>query len=468
MTARFVMDPPAPVIAADAPGLSAVWLLRAQPHAVLFVQAADGDWVGVVRRETEALRQAPRVGTACEPPAAVPQVAPQASLDAVAETFTGWPDWPCVAVVEGSRLVGIVRRAVLEALPRTTPDPGWVPERVWRALPERLLTGVMIVDAAGVLRYLNPAGAALLGVEPAAVRDRPYPEVAARFFAHITDYWARAVVPQMLAGRDVPTGEREHRTADGRRLLFQFAALRDGSRLEGILITFMDVTPIREAEARAAAAAAEAEQAFALTLPNSKVEHKLKTSPEYADRYDPATGIAVVTGVIPDGTYRHVVNGLRILADLRRAGVLEHLGLDKDTLVRAYVFHDIGKEQPHLEVGDTFVPQETFEPSPLHAARSADWAAKSYGVGPDVEALIRYHHTPEAELPPTFPQALRPMLRVLKLVDGLSAGITRRGAQVEPVQWAGGQIWVTEHNPDTRYDRTWRVRLYGGPDPFAA
>jgi PAS domain-containing protein len=468
MTVRFIMTPPTPVIQADTPGWAALWHLQATPGAVLWVREAGGDWVGVVRHSTDALRRASTVRAACEPPAVVPQVAPDASLEAVADVLARWPAWPCVAVVDGSQLVGMVLRSVLDALPSAAPDPAFALDRLWQKLPDSLLTGVMVVDAAGVLRYINAGGAALLGVEPEAVLNRPYPVVAARFFRHITDYWERAVVPQMLAGRDVPTGQREHRTADGRQLLFQFAALRSASRLDGILITFMDVTPIREAERRAEAAAAEAELAFALTLPNSKVEHKLKTSPEYQDRYDPATGTAVVTAVIPDGTYRHVVNGLRILADLRRAGVLEHLGLDKDTLVRAYVFHDIGKEQPQLNVGDTFVPSETFEPSPLHAARSADWAAKSYGVGPDVEALIRYHHTPEAELPASFPPALRPMLRVLKLVDGLSAGLTRRGARIGPVEWAAGRIQVTEQNPDPRYNRTWQIRLYGGPDPFAS
>ncbi len=47
----------------------------------------------------------------------------------------------------------------------------------------------------------------------------------------------------------------------------------------------------------------------------------------------------------------------------------------------------------------------------------------------DVEALVRYHHTPESALPQTFILA-SPMWRIFKLIDGLSAGITRREATV--------------------------------------
>ncbi len=169
--------------------------------------------------------------------------------------------------------------------------------------------------------------------------------------------------------------------------------------------------------------------------------------------YDPETGTATVVGVIPDGTYRHVINGLRIMAELKTLGLFQLVGLDKDTMAQAFIFHDLGKEQPQLQVGERFAPQEVFEPSPLHAERSADWAVRDYHVSPDVEWLVRYHHTPEEDLPETFPAALKPMWRLLRIVDGLSAGMTRRQAKIAPITRNGTTLTICEESVDQRYRR---------------
>ena len=77
-----------------------------------------------------------------------------------------------------------------------------------------------------------------------------------------------------------------------------------------------DVTPLKRAEVQARYQERELEMAFALTLPNSKVESKLKSSPEYQDIYDPATGQArvrspqLLTSYLP-------VSGLDIAARIR-------------------------------------------------------------------------------------------------------------------------------------------------------
>src|SRR5690606_15464586 len=137
-----------------------------------------------------------------------------------------------------------------------------------------------------------------------------------------------------------------------------------------------------------------------------------------------------ITEVIPDGTYRHVVNALKVAADLNRQGVFHQVAIDKDTLVQAILFHDLGKVQPRLQVGDRVDPAQVFEPSKLHAARSADMAANSYNGPEQAPWLTRYQHHAEDDLPPELPRHLLPRLRLRRLVDGLSASTTRRAGSV--------------------------------------
>lgn len=237
--------------------------------------------------------------------------------------------------------------------------------------------------------------------------------------------------------------------------------LPDGS----VLTNFTDITAQKRQEQRLELAAAELEQAFALMLPNSKVERKLKYSPEYRDRYDPDTGRIHITGVIRDGTYRHVINALKVAADLKRVGAMDGLGIDKDRVVQAMIYHDLGKIQPCLQVGDVVDPQEIFEPSKLHAARSADFAASAYVEDEDTLSLIRFHHHQESELPEQFPHRLLPMLRIVQLIDGLSAAVTRKDAHLD-VAMEGMEVLVTERNPHARYNGVHRVDLFSGHRRF--
>jgi PAS domain S-box-containing protein len=470
MTVRFLMETACPSARAEEPGLVAAWRLQTEPDGVLFVTDDEGRLVGAVREPPDRVRQSATVAAVMHPVDALPTLSPRDDHEELVRTFAHHPEWELMPVVDDARrLVGIVRRRALEPYLKPVGAAPTPLEPLWRALPEAVFTGVIVIDSTGTVRFLNRHGAELLGVAADRVVGRPYEVVAAAIFPHVEAYLAESAIPRVLLGLEASQGEREVTVQNGRRLLFKFAAVREAGELAGILVTFMDVSPIRAAEAAALAYADELEKAFALTLPNSKVETKLKSSPEYQDVYDPETGRAVVTGVIPDGTYRHVVNGLRLLAELNALGVFQLVGLDKDTLVQAFIFHDVGKEQPVLEVGQSFVPRETFEPSHLHAHRSADWARKYYGVAPDVEALIRHHHTPEAELPSDFPDALRPMLRIFKLVDGLSAGLTRRSARHDPFVLDASRLEVREHNVDPRYNRAYRLWIYSGrEDPLDA
>lgn len=74
------------------------------------------------------------------------------------------------------------------------------------------------------------------------------------------------------------------------------------------LLLFTDVTAeykLRE----------EAEMALAVMLPDQRITSRLQSVVEYTDDYDPETGKIRITGVISQGTYRHVINFLRLLTE---------------------------------------------------------------------------------------------------------------------------------------------------------
>jgi PAS domain-containing protein len=467
MYARFVMDPDFLSGVPTDSLMLAQWWMQTSPHQTVYVLDDAGHYLGLVKLSPEMDWDTP--GTLADhmiPAHATVTIAPEDEVESLQPLFSAHADWPSIAVVDSQQ---IMRGVITRDVPMAPRKPALNYERAQASgmlaahLVEVLHSGLLIVDANGVVRLLNPYGAELLGVEVARVLDYPYEELAQHLFSHMRDYLRSSAVPKSLSG-EVDHGDREFVIQNGRHVRFSFGTMRDHNELVAIVITFVDVTELRQAEQKAADTAREAEMAFGLALPNSKVEAKLKTSPEYQDSYDPLRGRATVTAIIPDGTYWHVVNGLRIMAELKDIGVFQLVGLDKDTMVQAFIFHDLGKEQPRLTLGQSFVPGETFEPGPLHAARSADWAAKDYHVSPDVQWIIRYHHTPESELPNDFPAALKPMWRLLRLIDGLSAGITRRKAKVAPITRDGTTLTIREDNDDLRYRRAYTLSIYTGEE----
>ncbi|WCK55455.1 PAS domain S-box protein [Aneurinibacillus sp. Ricciae_BoGa-3] len=243
-------------------------------------------------------------------------------------------------------------------------------------------------------------------------------------------------------------------TSTGKRLSVNATPLNDNGKKKGVLLSIQDVTEIMEKER-------ELDLAFALTLPNSKVEYKLKSTVEYQDQYDPKTKLITITGVIQNGLYRHVVNCLRLLSNLHIQGITKIIGIDKDQLVQAFIFHDLGKSQPVLSIGDVVDPKKVFEDGKLHAFRSAELAQNFYSQHNDVVEIIRYHHHSESELPETFPWRLLPMFRLFQLVDGLSAAITRGGVDVNFIVQEC-LIIVTEINDRPQYNGTWQIDLYTG------
>ncbi|WP_245527906.1 HD domain-containing protein [Ammonifex degensii] len=127
----------------------------------------------------------------------------------------------------------------------------------------------------------------------------------------------------------------------------------------------------------------------------------------------------------------------------------------------AAIFHDLAKVQPVLKPGDLVNPREVFEPGHLHAFRSAALAEGIYRLGPEAVLLIEFHHHVEEELPAEFPPHLLPMYRFFRLIDGLSAAMTRRGAKVK-ITVDGSKVHVLENNPAPTYNRSLTLDLYTG------
>ncbi len=465
MFARFVMDTDYLTGDPTETVMAARWRLQTSPHRTIYVTDAHQRLMGVVRESAVREWNSPgHLRDIMETPDASGQIGPDVDITEVLPKFAEHPDWYSVPVVSDTgQMLGVVARDMGQTARQPADNyaraqaTGQLARAVWDALK----SGFLIIDAHGIVRQLNPFGAEMLGVPLDAVIDQPYEELAQYVFAHMRDYLRESLVPDVL-GQSTGQGEREFRIQNGRVMQFSYGTVLEEEALVAVVITFVDITALRDAEQKALHKAREAESAFGLALPNTKIEIKLKSSPEYADVFDPTTGVATVTQVIPNGTYWHVINGLRLMAELKAIGVFQLVGMDKDTLVQAFIFHDVGKEQPHLALGQEFVPTDTFESGALHAARSADWAIREYHVSTDVEWIVRYHHTPEAKLPDTFPTALKPMWRLFKLIDGLSAGITRREAEIAPMTLDGTVLTIREHSRDARYNRAYRVSIYTG------
>ncbi len=234
-----------------------------------------------------------------------------------------------------------------------------------------------------------------------------------------------------------------------------------GKKIKGVLQTALNITEIKTMQNKLIGMKEEIDKAFALTLPNSKVEKKLKNTPEYTDIYNKKTGLIKITGVIPDGSYRHVVNCLKFAADLNEKEMLSLIGIEKDTLVKAIIFHDIAKSQPDLQEGDVVNPKEVFSPGYIHADMSAEITKKYYALPEDVVTLIRYHHHKEKDLPPDFPNYLLPLLRLFQIIDGASAGLTRRKAEIK-FEVNQCNLTIFEKNIHPEYNKISSINLFTG------
>lgn len=272
---------------------------------------------------------------------------------------------------------------------------------------------------------------------------------------------ANGVVDQRsLLERGLQEGPRVFKDKDG--TYFRAWSMDiDISGEKGALVAFVDVTTEYRLMEKVRQAQEEAELALATMLPDQRIERRLKEIIEYQDEYNEDTGRIKITGIIRDGVYRHVINMLRLIAEATRQGLMELPGIDKNTLVMAAVFHDIAKVQPVLQIGDEVDPKQVFEPGYLHAFRGAAMAKGIYRMSDEICQIIKYHHTAEQDLPGEFPVHLLPMYRFFRLVDGLSAGITRRGARVT-MRLVGTTVHVREESSFPAHNQDMQVDLYSG------
>ncbi|MEW6227393.1 MAG: CBS domain-containing protein [Bacillota bacterium] len=427
-------------------------------RGIAYVVSGAGEFLGVITGGSLISALAAgrkKAGTAQDvmiPRDSFPHVTPDTDLHAAAKLFESscLPELPVLE--NGSLTASLPQRSVLRTFSKTIASSkgNGYHERRARAILRSLHEGLIMVDKDFIIQEYNPAAERLMHAR-AADRIGKKAVVVSKDESPIFEV--------------IKTGKPRYNVvsplADGRVFSVNYVPMVEEGEVVGIIQTFHDITEQEDLRSQMLSSRDELDRAFALTLPNSRVEHKLKHTPEYRDKYDPETGLITITEVIEDGNYKHVVNALKVLADLNTKGIMSLLSISKDALVQSIIFHDLGKSQPQLEIGQTVDPKQAFEYSPAHAGRSADIAEHFYKKDPDVIWLIRYHHHKEDELPPEFPNHLRPMLRLLQLVDGLSAALTRRNARIK-LGVEGTRVTVYEHNGHPDFNTTRVVDLFTG------
>jgi PAS domain S-box-containing protein len=356
-------------------------------------------------------------------------------------------------VIENGRLVGsLPLRSILTAMTKalSSMENQEKHEKRSSVILQSINEGLIMIDKDLIIREYNRAAEELLGAK-ASERLGSRAVVVSRDESPVFEV--------MKTGK--PRFNVMSPLADGRIFSVNYVPMLENGKVGGVIQTFRDITGQEEMRAQLLSSRDELDRAFALTLPNSRVEHKLKNTPEYRDSHDPDSGDITITEVITDGGYKHVVNALKVLADLNNKGIMSLLGISKDVLVQSIIFHDLGKSQPQFEIGQTVDPLDEFEESHAHALRSADIAAHFYNRDDDVIWLIKHHHHDETQLPCDFPNHLKPMLRLLKLIDGLSAALTRRDATIR-LDVDGTRVYVYERNAHPDFNKSRVVDLFTG------
>ena len=131
----------------------------------------------------------------------------------------------------------------------------------------------------------------------------------------------------------------------GGRTLRIWAQSGDG---EGIVLTVEDITESEWTRSEERTMREEIDRAFSFSLLEPSVARKLRCTPEYQDEVV-APGLIRIKGVIPDGGYRHVINILKLAADLDALEAFEFPGLSRNVIARVAIYHDLAKTQPVLK-----------------------------------------------------------------------------------------------------------------------
>lgn len=333
--------------------------------------------------------------------------------------------------------------------------------RIFDLFPE----GLIITGPDLRIIYANNAAVNMFGTEKEAIVDKKLDVAIGRYFSlNYREYKQCSPVFEVLKHLQ-PVYKFERELLNGRTFQMNYLpVVRDGM-LDYLVLNFRDVSGEREVIEFNQTAYKELTEAFRVMLPTTKIEKKLRSIPEYQDIFNPTTGYVEIVEVIPDGAFRHVINCLNIVSELHKKGLFDVPELKRSVVVQALLLHDIGKKQPVLEAGDIVDPKKVFPDGKKHARISAGIIGSFPLISPDINPLIYYHHHHEEELPDEFPDRLLPMWRLVRLVDGLSAALTRRHAQLDMLV-EDSRIVVLEKNPHPYYNGVREMDILSGKSYF--
>lgn len=152
-------------------------------------------------------------------------------------------------------MVGILAGVLGDRVHRTSHDLEQTTRELDRvrldndAILRHLTSGVLTVDAAGRVAYLNPAAEQMLGVRGLALRGRPIVEVLPERLAQLRDH----VEESRSQSRPRARAELQLRNAADRSLPVGISTslLMHGGNVTGVVAVFQDLTEVREMERRA-------------------------------------------------------------------------------------------------------------------------------------------------------------------------------------------------------------------------
>lgn len=387
------------------------------------------------------------------------------SVEAAVNHFTR--DNSFLVVLHRNRPVGVLRREDIAGFADTkrrkikTPIKDTSFLKIANYFPE----GLVVLDKNQTIVYHNKQLLELFPEIQCRLRGKKFELVFGSVFAkNHKEFKARCPINRVIENR-LSVNDMEGETVTGHIYRANYYPIIHRENFRYVVITFRDITHRKTLETEAHIAYEELTKAFRLMLPSTKIEKVLKSIPEYKDYFDHSTGLVEIAEIIPDGAYRHAINCLKIASELHEKGVFKLPGIERNTIVQVLITHDIGKKQPQLKIGDVVDPRVCFGEGKVHAGESAKIISKFPYISPEVIKLVQYHHHGEDELPDDYPARLLPMLRLIKLVDGLSAGVTRKNAKLNFVL-DGSRIIVFEKNSNAGYNGVREVDLITGETGF--
>lgn len=172
--------------------------------------------------------------------------------------------------------------------------------------------------------------------------------------------------------------------------------------------------------------------------------NKIYTQKESVDIYDEHNKTFRVGEILEMGTRDHIQLTIDILDVLYNRGVIkEHM---YPVFKLALLLHDTGKISPNIYVGQE-ITKNTFEASENHALRSERIARDIFNITDKrILFLIRHHHTREEAIKDEMMNIGLDNndLRIMKIIDGLAAGIHRKHKDID-IHYEEGKILIGEY-----------------------